>query len=87
MDVGVVTNDANQMKTVGETGLPGLISTVDGIVRDLHAQWWGPDSDAFVHGWESSDKPNLGAIANEIANFGNLALANAQQQSAASNAN
>jgi hypothetical protein len=84
MDVGVVTNDGTRMKMVGDSAIPQLISAVNGIVQSLQSQWWGPDAQAFVHEWESTDRPNLTTIAHEISTFGQTAVVNAQEQANAS---
>lgn len=84
MDVGLVTGDGTKMKAIGETSIPEVISSVNSIVTRLQSEWWGPDSTAFVQNWESTDRPNLTTIAQEISSFGQLAVANAQAQSSAS---
>jgi len=84
MDVGLVTSDGTRMKSIGETAIPQVISSVNGIVSNMQSEWQGNDANAFVQMWESTDRPNLTTIAQEIAQFGQLALTNAQEQTSAS---
>ena len=86
MDVESVTNDGNQMRDVGQSGIPSVISAVEGIVSQMQGTWHGPDADAFVNAWHSTFKPNLTTIAEAVATHGQLAVTNAQAQQAASSA-
>jgi hypothetical protein len=84
MDVGAVTSDGTRMKTIGDNEIPHVISQVNSIIQSMQSQWWGPDAQAFVNAWESTDRPNLTNAAQEISNFGQHALTNAQEQTTTS---
>ena len=86
MDIDSVTNSGNQMRDVGQSGIPSVISAVEGIVTQIQSAWRGPDADAFVNAWHSTFKPNLTTISEAVATHGQLAVTNAQAQQTASSA-
>lgn len=86
MDVDIVTNDGNQMRDIGENGIPSVLNAVEGIISQIQSAWHGDDANQFINVWHSTYKPNLTNIATEVATHGQLALTNAQAQQAASSA-
>ncbi|MGN6609250.1 MAG: hypothetical protein ACTHMS_19830 [Jatrophihabitans sp.] len=84
MDVDVVEAAGNQMKQIGTDGLPHLINAIEGLIQRTQGAWWGHDAQAFAQAWHSNFKPALSRIAGEVANHGQLALTNVNEQRQAS---
>lgn len=83
-DDSAVSNDATQMKTIGDSGIPQVVSSIETIVSQISTSWHGDDANSFVNEWNSTFKPNLVRIASEISQHGQLALTNVAAQQAAS---
>ena len=81
MDVEVVTQHGSMLKQIGDSDIPALLGRVDHLIGEIQGSWWGPDAQHFHGCWTGKDRPALQSIAHEIANFGQQAVLNAQQQS------
>jgi uncharacterized protein YukE len=83
MDVEAVTGLGHQLQSQADA-INGVISAVDGIVRQLESVWQGNDARQFAEWWNTQHKPALHNAEEAVRGLGQSALNNASDQAATS---
>jgi WXG100 family type VII secretion target len=79
MDVEQVEGLAAQLKNKAHD-LQGLITSIDGLVHNLHSNWDGHDADVFANEWWPQHKSALQNAATSVEGLGQSAQNNANAQ-------
>ncbi len=79
MDVEAVTGLGHQLQHQADA-INGVISAVDGIVRQLESVWQGNDARQFADWWNTQHKPALHNAEEAVRGLGQSAINNAQEQ-------
>jgi uncharacterized protein YukE len=80
MDTDLATTQAQQLSTQGVDAIQNLISTLEGLVGQISANWKGTDASNFHNEWSSTHRAQLQQVHTALSDFHTTFTRNIQEQ-------